>query len=475
MMNRKHLGTYDVIVIGGGTSGVPAAIAAGRGRCKTLLVERTGSLGGLMSTGMPALGILDRQQNKVVGGIADEMVRELKLEGEAFGDLRCPLHNSITTVSPWWWRIVSSKKCVEAGVEILYNASLLEVRVINGTVCGASFLSGSWIYETDCEVLIDATGDAHAAYLAGAKYEMGQPEEMDNTLSKITTREAYDPGHSKAGKVQPVSLTFCLGGVDTEEFKEYLRQNPDTYKSPATYGMHYDKEYLFNSPAIYVTCFGELIEQAKKQGDFDIPRDRVIFATQTNRGEYLINASRVVDVDPTDPVQMSRATDELHRQVAMLTRFFRKYCPGFSNCFIANIGAFAGVRESRRIVGRRIVTQRDIETVNIPEDSIALGGYNCDIHLSGVGIYFQPVEHAVGIPYGAMVPVDIDGLLVTGRAISADSYALAVLRVMGACLALGEAAGTAAALAVKDRVKIGDVDVRKLQQVLVSNGAIIKI
>ena len=474
-MNHKNLGKYDVIVVGGGTAGVPAAIAAARGGSKTLLVERTGGLGGLMATGMPALGILDRQLNKVVGGIPDEIVRELTAEGLAFGDLRCPLHNSITTVSPWWWRIASSKKCVEAGVEILYSASLLEVKVVNGAVVGASFLSGSWIYDVDCTVLVDATGDAHAAYLAGAKFELGQPEELNEVISEQTKKEAYDPGRSKAGKVQPVSLTFCLGGVNTEEFMKYIEENPDTYKSPATYGMHYDKEYLFHSPAIYVTCFGEFIEKAKAAGEFDIPRDRVIFATQPNKGEYLINASRVVDVDPTDPLQMSKATDELYRQVAMLTRFFRKYCPGFSECFIANIGAFAGVRESRRIKGLRTVTREDIVGLNIPDDSIALGGYNCDIHLSGVGLYFQPVEHSIGVPYGAMIPENIDGMIVTGRSISVDSYALAVLRVMGCCLALGEAAGTAAAMAVKEQIRVADLDVPKLQETLVTNGAIVKL
>lgn len=474
-MMRKSLGKYDVIVVGGGTAGVPAAIAAARGGSKTLLVERTGGLGGLMATGMPALGILDRQLNKVVSGITDEIVNEIKEEGMAFGDLRCPLHNSITTVSPWWWRIVASKKCVEAGVEVLYSASLLDVKVINGTVTGASFLSGSCIYDAECSVLVDATGDAHAAYLAGAKFELGQPEELDGIISEQAKHERYDPGHSKAGKVQPVSLTFCLGGVNTEAFMAYLESNPETYKSPATYGMHYDKEYLFHSPAIYVTCFGEFIEQARANGDFDIPRDRVIFATQPNKGEYLINATRVVDVDPTDPLEMSRATDELYRQVAMVTRFFRKYCPGFSECFISHIGSFAGVRESRRIIGRKMVTKEDIDTVNIPEDSIALGGYNCDIHLSGVGLYFQPVEHAVGVPYGAMVPENLDGILVTGRAISVDSYALAVLRVMGCCLALGEAAGTAAALAVRENVRVADLDVKKLQDTLESNGAIVKL
>jgi len=472
----KHLGQYDVIVIGGGTAGVPAAIASARGGAKTLLVERTGALGGLMASGMPALGILDRQQNKVVGGIIEEIVDELTEEKLAFGNLRCPLHNSITTVSPWWYRIACTRKCVDAGVEILYSAALLDVRVECSKVCGVSLVSGSYLYIADCQVLIDATGDATAAYLAGADFEIGQPEELEEIIAVHAKQETrYDIGHSKCGKVQPVSMTFCLGGVDTEKFLQYIEKHPETYESPKGYGMHYDKEYLFHSSAIYFTGFGEFIEQARKNGDFDIPRDRVIFATQPNKGEYLINASRVIDIDPTDPIQMSQATNELHRQVAMLTRFFKKYCPGFEDCYLANIGAFAGVRESRRVRGRRTVTKADIDALNIPEDSIALGGYNCDIHLSGVGLYFQPVNHGIGIPYGAMIPERLDGLVVTGRCISTDSYALAVLRVMGACLALGEAAGTAAALAVKNHLSVTEVDVPTLQKILVENGGVVSI
>ena len=103
-MEHRVLEYFDVVIIGGGTSGVPAAIASARNGSKTLLVERSGSLGGLMATGMPALGILDRKLNKVVGGITEEIVNELKEEGLAFGNLRCPLHNGITTVSPWWYR-----------------------------------------------------------------------------------------------------------------------------------------------------------------------------------------------------------------------------------------------------------------------------------------------------------------------------------------------------------------------------------
>ena len=475
-MKFSSVGNYDVIVVGGGTAGVPAAIAAARGGAKTLLVERTSSLGGLMNTGMPALGVLDRRQNKVVGGIIEEIVNDLKKEGRSFGNLRCPLHNSITIVDPWWYRIAASQKCLEAGVKVLYSTSLLDVEVECAKVAGVSLLSGSHVYGADCGILIDATGDATAAYLAGANYQMGQPESLDGIIAEQAKKESrYDIGHSKTGKVQPVSMTFCLGGVDTQRFMAYIKEHPETYESPKSYGMHYDEDYLFHSPAIYFTGFGEFIKRAAENGDFDIPRDRVILATQPNKGEYLINCSRVVDVDPTDPIEMSRATDELYRQVGMLARFFKKYCPGFEECYLTNIGPYTGVRESRRVTGIKTVTKNDVDALNIPDDCIALGGYNCDIHLSGVGLYFQPVEHAIGIPYGAMVSNNIDGLIATGRCISVDSYALAVLRVMGACLALGEAAGTAAAIAVKDGISAADVDVRKLQRTLCGNGAVVSI
>ncbi len=123
----------------------------------------------------------------------------------------------------------------------------------------------------------------------------------------------------------------------------------------------------------------------------------------------------------------------------------------------------------------RTVTKEDIDGLNIPDDSIALGGYNRDIHLSGVGLYFQPVGHAIGVPYGSMISKMLMAFFVTGRSISVDSYALAVLRVMGCCLALGEAAGTAAALAVKSKVRVADVDVKQLRDTLVGNGAIVEL
>lgn len=475
-MDLRKMEAFDVVIVGGGTAGVPAAIAAARQGAKTLLVEKRNSLGGLFATGMPAGGFLDRALNHVVGGIPQELVDELQAMGQSFGNLRCPMHNSITSANGFWYKIIAARKCQEAGVEILLNADVVDVNVVSGRINSIIVVSGSVQFEIPCKVVIDATGDGVAAYLAGAKYEMGQPESLEElTVSVAKQEKRYDIGSSKAGKVQPVSILFNLGGVDTAEFKAYIKEHPETYKSPAGYGMEYDLDYLFNQQGIYFTGFGEFIEEARKNEDFDIPRDRVIFATLPGEGEYMINATRVVDVDPTDPVAMSKAELECQRQVGMLAKFFKKYCPGFKNSYISSVASYTAARESRRFVGLKTVRKADIDALSIPEDTIALCGYNVDIHLSGVGLYFQPADHAVGVPYGALVSENIDGLLLAGRCISCDSYALGILRSMASCLAEGEAAGTAAALAVKKEISVSEVDVDELRAVLVKNGAILSI
>lgn len=475
-MDVQLMNGYDVIVVGGGTAGVPAAIAAARIGGKTLLVEKRSTIGGMVITGMPGLGFLDRQNNKTVGGIAEEIMAELEKMGECLGHQPCPVYNSNTIPNPAWYQILAAQKCKEAGVDILFGTDVLEVKVVSGKVTGVVLLSGTRIYHVDCKVLVDASGDAVCAYLAGANYTLGQTEELDDVVqTELSKTNSHDIGHAKAGKVMPLTLNFIIGNVDTGELKEYIKEHPETYASPVGYGVHYSEEHLLNCPAINFTGFPEFIEKARANGDFDIPRDRVIFSSLPNEGQYQVNSVRVVDVDPTDPVSLSNAQLEGYRQVGVLTKFFKKYCPGFENSYLVDIGAYIGVRESRRIHGIRTVTQQDVENLCIPEDSIALSGYNVDIHLSGKGLFLLPLEHAIGIPYGAMVSNNVDGLLVAGRCISADNYALAALRVMPPCMALGEAAGTAAAMAAKENISVADIDVKKLREVLVSNGGIVSL
>lgn len=453
----KKLDSYDVIVVGGGPGGIPAAIAAARQGMKTLLVERHAFLGGVAATGLPILAFYDRTGKQVVGGIGDEMIKKLtKIGGSFDGHIPCPIHNSFTPVNPYLFRSVAAEMCEEAGVDLLFSTEIQDVLVTDRRVTGVKLFSRSVTYKADCDIVIDATGDGTAAYLAGAMYEM---------------RDA------KEGNLQPVSLVFSLGNVDIDEMLAYIKANPETYATPDTYGegIEYTLDYFLDSQSFYFTGFEEFIKLARANGDFDIPRDRVIFAKQPNKNEIVINATRMIHVDPTDPESVSRAETEGHKQVQILFNFFRKYCPGFKDIFLANTASGVYARESRRIVGLKTITKANIDSLLVPADTIALAGYNVDIHQAGVGLNLLPAAHAIGIPYGCLVSKNIRGLLTSGRCISVEPYPFGLTRAMATCMAIGEAAGTAASLSVKKQVDLADVDVRELQRLLEENNAIVSI
>ncbi len=455
MKFQKNIGSYDLIVIGGGPGGFPAAIAAGRLGIKTLLVERNAFLGGVAATGLPLLAFYDRTGEQVVAGIADELVRKLAATGGSFeGHFPCPIHNSFTPVNPYQLMGVATEMCVEAGVDILFSTEIRDVFVESGSVRGVSLFSRSSELTASCTVVIDSTGDGTAAHLAGANYEMGD---------------------ALKGQIQPVSLIFSLGNVHVDEMLEYIKQHPETFKTPGTYGagIDYTLDYFLNTESFYFTGFNEFIQKAREQGDFDIPRDRVIFAKQPNKNEIVINATRMLHVDPTDPLSLSKAEIEGRRQVKMLTNFFRNYCPGFQDAFLANTASGVYARESRRIRGIKTITKENIDELLVPEDSVALAGYNVDIHQNGVGLSLLPSAHAIGIPYGCLVSNNVEGLLASGRCISVEPYPFGLTRAMATCMAIGEAAGVAASIAVKDNCALKDVDVQKLQQVLRNAGAIV--
>src|SRR5690606_15816123 len=200
------------IVIGGGPGGIPAAIASARSGMKTLLVERNAFLGGVAATGLPILAFYDRTGRQVVGGIGDELIQKLiPLGGSFSGHIPCPIHNSFTPVNPHLFRNVAVATCKEAGVDMLFSTEVQNVVVENGKVTGAVLFSRSTVMEVNCKVVIDATGDGTAAYLAGALYEVGMPNDKN---------------------IQPVSLVFSLGNVDIDEMLAYIKEHPETFTTP---------------------------------------------------------------------------------------------------------------------------------------------------------------------------------------------------------------------------------------------------
>jgi hypothetical protein len=452
---------YDVIVAGGGPGGFPAAIAAARMGRSVLLLERGGFLGGLLAAGIPALAYRDRAGNVAVGGIAQELVDRLALVGATSGHMRMPIHNCMTVMSPSWVRIVALEMCEEAGVDLLFNADLMDVAVDNGRIASATVLCKGERLTFETGILIDATGDGIGVLRSGARYEKGE-------------------------SLQPPTLVLHLGNIDFERTLGYMREHPESYRLPSTFpGIRQDLSVAETHKTWPIMAYFDLVERAKRNGEFDIARDMIDFVCTLVPGEAILNVTRAPGCDTSDWRDATRAEILCHKQVRQVYQFMRKYVPGFENCVLSSLPSGIGARESRRIVGRKQLTAQALETLDIPGDSVALCGYNVDIHganrsveaheASTEQMSITPVEHAIGIPYGCLVSQNVEGLLASGRLISVDRTIFAMTRIMPTCMACAQAAGTAAALSLKQGVPLSGVDVRQLRTALKEAGAIVDL
>ena len=440
---------YDLIVVGGGPGGLPAAIAAARSGLKTLLVERSAALGGLAISGLPLLGFVDRAGDHVMGGIPQEFVDRLAKVDGTLSHVHCPVHNSLTIINPHWFRIVSFEMCQEAGVDVLLYAELMDAKKEGDRITQITVLCRGEARSFTAPVFIDATGDACLATRVGALCEKNE-------------------------KLQPPSLTFSVGNVDLDRFMQYLKAHPESAQLPDTYGVAQSLEQFFQSRAFVYTGFADQIEEAKKNGDYTLPRDRIIFTKLGEPRHVLINTTRANGVDTSNYESVMEGEFACHRQIKELMLFFRKYCPGFEQCYLANVAPCLGSRESWRIIGQKTLTAEALTNYAVPEDTVTLAGYNVDVHVPHSNkLSIQPVEHAVGIPYGCLVSKNIDNLLVAGRCASIGSDIYGLTRVMATCMGLGEAAGTAAVLAVNQEIAPKDVSVPQLRDALLANGAIL--
>lgn len=441
---------YDVIVVGGGPGGIPAAVAAKRMGMKTLLVERSAVLGGLAISGLPILGFIDHSGRRVLGGIAEELMMRLKKVGAFREHVRCPVHNSLALYNHNWMRIECFELCREEGVDLALYSDLMSVKVDNGRVCGITVLCRGEIHEYECRILIDATGDGVAAYMAGARYQ-------------------------KSRKLQPGSLTFTMGHVDIPAVLAYMKEHPETIEVTRDYEVHQNLSQFDKGWGFTFIGFSEFIREAQKNGEYTIPRDRIVFSTLPDEGEVMVNVTRVTGVDTSVAADVISAEQESHRQVKELVLFLKKYCPGFDKSYLSSLSYGFGARESRRIEGIRTLTVDALKDLEVPEDTIVLAGYNMDIHPTNTEQHFmQPVEKAIGIPYGCLVSNSVRGFMMAGRDISVDEQIFGLTRIMGTCMGAGEAAGTAAGMAIREGIEPADVDVQKLRRILCDNGCILE-
>jgi hypothetical protein len=434
---------YDLAVAGGGPAGFTAALAAARNGARVVLVERYGFVGGCMCMPMPILGMASSEGEKLVGGLAAEFLDRLRGLGGCAEIILHPTLQSFCPTNGDMVKIVADRMLAEAGVTSMLHAPVTGANVADGRIQKIMVGCKEGPVEIPARFFIDATGDADLAALAGAPTTIGREGDQ---------------------LVQSVTVQFTIGGVDIAKTQAYLAGHPaqSVYPLGDVADMH-----LFMG-------FQSFIAEARKIGILtSYPRDYLIFHLMMEQDRVGVNTTKINCLALTSAA-LGAAEIEGRRQAAEIMQVFRRFIPGFERAVFQSFPAQVGVRETRRILGRSSLGLEDVRSGRRFPDGIALSRYPVDIHDPGkAGPVLELLKKPYHIPFGCLIPREIDNLLAAGRCISASHEAIASARVMGTCMAMGQAAGTAAALCVRENIPPSDLDAEYLRTTLREQGALL--
>jgi hypothetical protein len=409
---------YDVVVVGGGPSGICAAVCSARCGTATALLERYGALGGNLTVGHvgPPMG-------SVSDGTIQEEVNKM-IKGNPPKKRVQDFEHAKTVLSNW---------VVNEGVDLILQSPVVDVVMENNVIKGVVIGTTSGMNAVMGQVVVDATGDGTVSYLAGANYEKGRKSD---------------------GLMQPVSLMFTVSGVDET-------------KAITCVGLRHN-------PTIPVGRYLDICEKARQNGILPENVSIVRLYRSARKGERIVNATQENGIDATKISDVTKAEMNLRNQINKILEFLREQIPGFENVYVKDSASTLGVRETRRILGEYILKDADLEN-GIKFDDVVVHDANfpIDIHnpsgpgqAEGLAARVMPYD----IPYRCLVPLNVENLLTAGRCISGTHRAHASYRTINICMAIGQAAGIAAALSAKEGIYPRSLDHRRIQKVLINSG-----
>ena len=467
-------GEYDVVVVGGGTSGISAAIASARAGANTLLIERLGCLGGQMNVaGPPGFAyahMFNPLGEQVIAGIVEETHNRLLKQGHALPHIKPDFRAGYTFsyVDPDWWGLLMFEMMQENGVHLLLHSLAVDVMKEGDAIKGVIVENCSGRQLVLGKVVIDCTGEGEISVRAGAPYEKLPREDL-----------------------QRPSIAFTVDGVDWDKVLQAIRENPSDFAFKVHPYLGWTEEQVHErlKQVKDITELGNVpdgwfsIEQkGVESGEYHEYASIGFFLTPREGGviqAHFQHSSHVPDCDCTDVRDLTYAEIESRRQIVIAWNFIKKNIPGFENAYVTRVTPELRIRETRRILGDYYLTENDVAEAKKFEDVIGKDCYQAGGHHIKTSTMLSPTARfpkdggSSDIPYRCLVPKNVENLLMAGKPISTDHTTYK--RFIVSTMVTGQAAGVAAALCAKKGVTPRQLeeDVAELQEILVKQGAIL--
>lgn len=457
-MNKEYY--YDVAIVGGGAAGIAAALAAAKNGAKTVIIESSSVFGGDLLSGLPIDGCRTTGGEWVVGGIAQELFEGCRALNGYIGSIYDRRNICVVMINPRIMGIVVLRKLAEAGVILLPYSQVVSVDHDEGTVKKLHVRNKTEEIHITANTYIDCTGDGDIAYMCGVPYEMGNSE----------------------GMLQPMTMVFQIRNVHPMEVLQFvvdypencgLAENPNSKKSAKELAKElYDLGY----PKVFFCSNGPLMKNGIDSGELH-SCSMLAFNPNTVDGTVVtVNTTRLATNDCTHADILGNSMCELSAQVMNAFEFLKKHVPGCQDAILDGIAPRLGIRESRRIMGEYYLTGSEAAQGTKRPDGVAKGAHEIDVHGDKEEHFRATIKNAgsYDIPLGCLIPKDMKNLFMAGRCLSADRIAHSTARVMGTCMAMGQAVGTAAAMCVKNGYRTTTVPIQELREILISQGAILE-